>query len=142
MVYLYFHTNDPSKRKAVRWFTQRGIQIVQRNIEKNPLTANEMKHLLSISVNGTEDLVSTRSRDTKALKMDQPTVTINELTNAVFKNPRILKNPIIFDNSKLITGFDQEKMGIFVPQSQRKLELSKLLSNFSTPRSQNHIKLA
>lgn len=133
MVYLYFHTNDPSKRKAVRWFNDHNIEVIQRNIEKQPLKPDEVLHLLSISLNGTDDLISLRSRDTKALKMDQPSVTINEFTEAVKKSPKILKNPIIFDSVKLITGFDQEKMGIFIPQSERRLELSHLMSRFSQP---------
>lgn len=140
MVYLYFHTNDPSKRKAVRWFNDHDIPLVQRNIEKQPLSADEVLHLLSISLNGTDDLISLRSRDTKALKMNRPSVTINEFTAAVQKSPRILKNPIIFNSIKLVTGFDQEKMGIFIPKSERRLELSQLLSKFTHP--QGHIKLA
>ncbi|WP_251546997.1 ArsC/Spx/MgsR family protein [Limosilactobacillus caecicola] len=140
MVYLYFHTNDPSKRKAIRWFNDHQIPITQRNIEKQPLTAEEVLHLLSISLNGTDDLISLRSRDTKALGMDRPSVTINEFTSAVQKSPRILKNPIIFDTNKLITGFDQEKMGIFIPQSQRRNELIQLMNRFTHP--QGHIKLA
>lgn len=140
MVYLYFHTNDPSKRKAVRWFQDHQIKIIQRNIEKKPLTTDEVLHLLSISLNGTEDLISLRSRDTKALQMDRPNLTINEFTAAVHNSPRILKNPIIFDSVKLITGFDQEKMGIFIPQSERKLELSKLMAEL--PHPHNDIKLA
>ena len=72
--------------------------------------------------------------------MDRPSVTINEFTAAVQTSPRILKNPIIFDTNKLITGFDQEKMGIFIPQSERRLELSELLAKFTHP--QGHIKLA
>ena len=140
MVYLYFHTNDSSKRKAIRWFRDHKIPVMERNIEKQPLTADEVLHLLSISLNGTEDLISLRSRDTKSLKMDRPSVTINEFTAAVQTSPRILKNPIIFDTNKLITGFDQEKMGIFIPQSERRLELSELLAKFTHP--QGHIKLA
>ncbi len=108
MVFLFFHTNDPSKRKAVRWLTQHGIAITQRNIEKDPLSPVEIRRLLSLSLNGTDD--------------------------------RILKNPIIFDDSKLVTGFDQEKMGIFIPKKQRRLELSEMLAKFT--QNNHHIKLA
>lgn len=140
MVFLFFHTNDPSKRKAVRWLTQHGISIQQRDIEKDPLSPVEIRRLLSLSINGTDDLISKRSRDTKMLKMDRPSVTINQLTEAITKSPRILKNPIIFDEAKLVTGFDQEKMGIFIPKKQRRLELSEMLAKFT--QNNHHIKLA
>lgn len=131
MVTLFFHTNDPSKRKAVQWLTQHGITVTQRNIEKEPLTQAEVLDLLAISMDGTEDLISKRSRDTKALKMDSENVTINQLTAAVATNPHILRNPIIFNENKLVTGFDQEKMGVFIPKRQRRLELNRLLGKLT-----------
>lgn len=141
MVNLYFHTNDPSKRKAVRWLTDHNIVVKQRNLEKEPLTKDEVTQLLTLCLNGTDDLISKRSRQTKSLKMDSDNVTINQLTTAIQKNPHILKNPIIFNNHKLITGFDQEKMGIFITPHQRRLELSALFAKL-TNQSGGNFKMA
>lgn len=127
MVTVYFHTNDPSKRRAVKWLTAHQLQVSQRNIERNPLTRAEVYELLSKSLNGTADLISTRSRDTKALDLTRDNLTINQLADAIQTCPHVLKNPIICDEVKLVTGFDQGKMGIFIPQRQRKMELSELL---------------
>lgn len=127
MVTVYLHTNDPSKRRAVKWLTAHQLQVSQRNIERDPLTRAEVYELLSKSLNGTADLISTRSRDTKALDLTRDNLTINQLADAIQACPHVLKNPIICDEVKLVTGFDQEKMGIFIPQRQRKMELSELL---------------
>ncbi|WP_137597189.1 ArsC/Spx/MgsR family protein [Paucilactobacillus kaifaensis] len=141
MVQLYFHTNDPSKRKAVKWLVDHDVIANQRNIESEPLTESEVMHLLSLSIDGTDELISKRSRDTKALNMDPDQMTIKELTAAILKTPHILKNPIIFDKRKLMTGFDLEKIGMFVPKKLRKLELSALFAKL-TPNSGKNIKLA
>lgn len=133
MVNLYFHTNDPSKRKAVQWLTQRGIAVSQRNIEKEPLTTTEIRDLFALSMDGTDELISKRSHDTKALKLDTQTVTINQLTQAIKKSPHILRNPVIFNDHKLVTGFDQEKMGVFISKRQRHLELTRLLAKLKNP---------
>lgn len=127
MVTVYFHTNDPSKRRAVKWLTAHQLKVAQRNIERDPLTRAEVYDLLSKSLNGTADLISTRSRDTKTLNLTRDNLTINQLADAIQSCPHVLKNPIICDDVKLVTGFDQEKMGIFIPQRQRKMELSELL---------------
>ena len=127
MICIYYHTNDPSKRKAVKWLTAHQLTVHERNIEKQPLTKAEILDLLSKSINGTADLISTRSRDTKALQLTSETITINQLVEAIQKSPHVLKNPIICDESKLVTGFDQEKMGIFISQQERKDELADLL---------------
>lgn len=127
MVTVYFHTNDPSKRRAVKWLTAHQLVVQQRNIERDPLTRSEVYNLLSKSLNGTADLISTRSRDTKALDLTRENLTINQLADAIQSCPHVLKNPIICDDVKLVTGFDREKMGIFIPQQQRQVELSQLL---------------
>ena len=127
MICRYYHTNDPSKRKAVKWLTAHQLTVHERNIEKQPLTKAEILALLSKSINGTADLISTRSRDTKALQLNSETITINQLVKAIQKSPHVLKNPIICDESKLVTGFDQEKIGIFISQQERKDELADLL---------------
>lgn len=110
--------------------------MTQRNIEKEPLSAAEIQQLLTISLNGTDDLVAQRSRETKALKIDPDQMTLNELTAAIQKSPHILKNPIIFSENKLITGFDKEKMGLFISKQQRRIELKRLLQSFATPSPQ------
>ncbi len=120
MICIYYHTNDPSKRKAVKWLTAHQLTVHERNIEKQPLTKAEILALLSKSI-------STRSRDTKALQLNSETITINQLVKAIQKSPHVLKNPIICDESKLVTGFDQEKIGIFISQQERKDELADLL---------------
>nr|WP_318241060.1 ArsC/Spx/MgsR family protein [Limosilactobacillus avistercoris] len=127
MIWIYYHTNDPSKRKAVKWLTAHRLSVNERNIEKQPLTQAEIFNLLSKSINGTADLISSRSRDTKALKLTSENLTINRLVRTIQKNPHVLKNPIICDENKLVTGFDQEKMGIFISQQERKDELADLL---------------
>ncbi|KIS03053.1 ArsC/Spx/MgsR family protein [Paucilactobacillus wasatchensis] len=141
MVHLYFHTNDPSKRKAVKWLVEHDVIASQRNIENEPLTEDEVMHLLSLSIDGTDELISKRSKDTKALNMDPDQMTIKELTAAILKTPHILKNPIMFDKHKLMTGFDLEKVGMFVPKKLRKLELSALFAKL-TPGNGQNIKLA
>lgn len=127
MVYMYFHTNDPSKRKAVQWFAKHNIELQQRNIEKEPLSIAEVQELLAISLNGTDDLISQRSRETKNLKIAPEQMTFNQLVTTIHQKPHLLKNPIIFNANKLTTGFDTEKMGIFIPHKQRRLELKRLL---------------
>lgn len=132
MIYLYFHTNDPSKRKAVKWLEGHQLVFTQRNIERQPLNAAEIRALFSLSLNGTDDLVSKRSKDTKALTTSPDDLTVNQLVAAIEHAPHILKNPIIFDQHKLITGFDKEKMGIFIPAAQRKSELSNMFAKLGS----------
>src|SRR5699024_12405451 len=59
-------------------------------------------------------------------------LTFNQLVIAVYQHPKILKNPIVFNEQSLVTGFNIEDIGIFVPSKQRKRERLSLLGKLYT----------
>lgn len=122
MIQMYFHTSDPAKNKMARWFQQHQISLQSRNILRQPLTRPEIKHLFLMTANGSDDLLAKRSKATQALALDLEKLSFNQLVALIQKHPQILKNPIVFDDRSLLTGFNSEKVGVFIPQKQRKKE--------------------
>lgn len=133
MIKFYFHTNNPAKRRAEKWLQKHNLNFMSQNLTKQPLTRDEIIELLELSPDGTETLVSERSQATKALYEKYPTPTINQVVAAIQTSPQILKSPLIVSGAKMITGYNEEKMGVLVPKQQRKLELSKLLAKLNGP---------
>lgn len=131
MIYFYFHTNNPAKRRAEKWLTKHDLTFTTRNLNKQPLTRDEILQLLELSPDGTETLVSERSKATQELYAKHPTPTMNQLIEAIQKNPQILKSPLIVSGHKMLTGFNADKMGVLVPHQQRRLELSQLLGKLN-----------
>ncbi|MFD1318155.1 ArsC/Spx/MgsR family protein [Loigolactobacillus zhaoyuanensis] len=125
MINMYFHTSDPAKNKMVRWFKRQHLGVQIRNILQKPLSKAEITQLFLMSDNGTDDLLAQRSKAAKALDLDSD-LTFNQMIDTVQAHPQILKNPIVFDEHSLITGFNLEKVGVFIPQTQRKRELLSL----------------
>ncbi|MFC6171586.1 ArsC/Spx/MgsR family protein [Loigolactobacillus jiayinensis] len=121
MINMYFHTSDPAKNKMVRWFKRQHIGLQIRNILQKPLDKSEITKLFLMSDNGTDDLLAQRAKATQALALNDD-LTFNELVDLVQAHPQILKNPIVFDEHSLITGFNLEKVGVFIPQKERKRE--------------------
>ncbi|MFD0896768.1 ArsC/Spx/MgsR family protein [Loigolactobacillus binensis] len=121
MIKMYFHTSDPAKNKMVRWFKRQHLGVQIRNILQKPLSKTEITQLFLMSDNGTADLLAQRSKAAQALKLDDD-VTFNQMVDTVQAHPQILKNPIVFDEHSLITGFNLEKVGVFIPAKQRKRE--------------------
>jgi len=127
MINLYFHTSDPAKRKMLDWFRCQKIETQTRNIMQKRLTKLEIRHLFLLSDNGSDDLIATRSKTAREYTFDN-SLTFDQLVTIVYKHPKILKNPIAFNENNLISGFNLEEIGVFVPRIQRKRERLSLFS--------------
>jgi regulatory protein spx len=91
------------------------------------LTKLEIRHLFLLSDNGSDDLIATRSKAAREYTFDN-SLTFDQLVTIVYKHPKILKNPIAFNENNLISGFNLEEIGVFVPRIQRKRERLSLFS--------------
>lgn len=124
MIKMYFHAKTTAVTKEMKWLANHDAKFTARDIKKQPLTRDEILYMLSLTEEGTDDLISTRSKAYKALPASVQDMGMNELVDLLQKNPGILKNPIVVDRNKLATGFDLETIREFVPASYRKKELA------------------
>ena len=62
MVTLYTSPSCTSCRKARAWLEANAIPYKERNVFKEPLTRDEIKNILRMTEDGTEEIISTRSK--------------------------------------------------------------------------------
>jgi Arsenate reductase and related proteins, glutaredoxin family len=62
MINLYIAPSSASSRKARAWLKEHDIAFQERNIKSKPLNAAEVKQILRLTENGSEDIISTRSK--------------------------------------------------------------------------------
>ncbi|MBA1393688.1 transcriptional regulator Spx, partial [Lactobacillus sp. XV13L] len=62
MVTLYTSPSCTSCRKAKKWFKEHNIPFKERNIFAQPLSKDEIKRILQMTEDGTEEIISTRSK--------------------------------------------------------------------------------
>ena len=75
--------------------------------------------MISKSENGTDDIISTRSKIVLENDIDFDSMTISELCDFVLANPSILKRPIIVDDRRLQVGYNEEEIRTFIPRAKR-----------------------
>lgn len=121
MVVIYTSPGCASCRKVRNWLKDRGINYKEKNIFTSMLNPKEVKYLLSRTDNGSDDLISKRSKIIQENSVDIESMTVDELCSFVVQNPSILKRPIIIDDKNLQFGFDQEEIETFVPQELRNI---------------------
>jgi regulatory protein spx len=108
-----------STRKAKEWFKKFDIEFVERNILKEPLTVNELQQILRRTVDGTEEIISTRSKAYKELNVDIDALPLQELLELIHKHPRLLRSPIMLDEKRLQVGFHVDDIRQFLPRKTR-----------------------
>ena len=120
---LYTSPSCTSCRKARAWLQEHQIPFVERNIFSEPLNSSELKAILQMTEDGTEEIISTRSKVFQKLNMDLDDLPLQELVELVQNNPGLLRRPIMIDDKRLQVGFNEDEIRRFLPRDVRQLEL-------------------
>ncbi|PWG00617.1 transcriptional regulator SpxA [Levilactobacillus bambusae] len=124
-VLLYTSPSCTSCRKAREWLDEHEIDYVEKNIFLEPLSNEEIKRILRLTEDGTEEIISKRSNAYQNLDRDINEMSLKELYQLIHDEPGILRRPIMTDNKRLQVGYNDEEMGRFLPRYVRVLELER-----------------
>jgi regulatory protein spx len=119
MVNLYLTSSCGSCRKARTWLEEHQIDYIERNIITDPLTVEELKSILRLTENGTEEIISTKSKAFQELNLSIESLPLRELYKLIIENPQMLRRPIIQDEKRLQVGYNEEEIRSFIPRKLR-----------------------
>ena len=125
MVTLYTSPSCTSCRKARAWLGEHNIPFEERNIFSNPLNVDEIKQILQMTEDGTEEIISKRSKIFQDLDIDLDELPLQKLYTLIQKNPGLLRRPIIMDSKRLQVGYNEDEIRRFLPRDVRALELQR-----------------
>ena len=126
MVTLYSIPSCLSCRKAKKWLQEHGIPYTERNIIKEPLKMDEIINILRLTDNGTEEIISTRSKAFQEMHVDVNQLSMHDLYQIIQENPTLLRRPIIVDDKRIQVGFNEDEIRKFLPRSVRINELRRV----------------
>lgn len=126
MVTLYTSPSCTSCRKAKAWLEENNIPYVERNIFAEPLTVDEIKAILRMTEDGTDEIISTRSKTFQKLGIDLETLPLQDLFQLIIDNPGLLRRPIIIDEKRLQVGYNEDEIRRFLPRKVRTFHLREI----------------
>lgn len=126
MIKIYSSPSCASCRKVKTWFDKEKIPYHEINILKDPLTEKDLKEMLEKSLDGTDEIISTRSKIFKELNIDVEAMSVHELLLFIRQNPTILKRPIIVDDSKIQVGYNLDEIEIFEREKRNLLNAQRI----------------
>ncbi|GMA67796.1 regulatory protein Spx [Leuconostoc gelidum subsp. gelidum] len=123
MITLFSSPSCTSCRKAKLWLENHNIPYIERDVNKEPLRAEEVKEILRLTEDGTEELISKRSKIFSKLNLDLDSMSINKFIELIVDNPSLLKRPIIMDDHRMQVGYNDDEIRRFLPRDIRQREL-------------------
>lgn len=123
MITLFLSPSCTSCRKARAWLSKHEVAFEEHNIITSPLNKEELLQILSFTENGTEDIISTRSKVFQKLAIDVDELSTSSLMELISENPSLLRRPIILDKKHMQIGFNEDEIRAFLPRDYRKQEL-------------------
>ena len=132
MIKIYLSPSCSSCRKVKAWFQKEEIPFEEFNILKDPLTEEDLKEMLNKSLDGTDEIISTRSKIFKEQNIDVDSMSIKELLSFIKANPTILKRPIIVDKDKIQVGYNLDEIEIFERNKKEILRAKKIAAEMCT----------
>ena len=123
MVTLYTSPSCTSCRKAKAWLAEHDIPFKERNIFSDNMTLDEIKEILRMTEDGTDEIISTRSKVFQELEVDFDQMPLKDLIDLIQENPGILRRPIIIDEKRLQVGYNEDEIRRFLPRKVRTFQL-------------------
>src|SRR5699024_760874 len=123
MVTLYTSPSCTSCRKAKAWLEEHEIPFTERNIFCEPLSLDEIKEILRMTEDGTDEIISTRSKVFQQLDVNIEQLSLNDLFNLIQENPGLLRRPIILDEKRLQFGYNDDEIRRFLLRQVRTFQI-------------------
>lgn len=123
-VMIYSQASCSSSRKALKWLKENNIEYKEKRITSHPLTLAEFKEILSMTEDGTDEIIATNSNDFKNLNIDIDQLSIQELYAIIQAHPRMLRSPILIDEKRIQVGYNEMDIRRFIPRKVRAYELN------------------
>ena len=125
MVTLYTSPSCTSCRKARAWLEENAIPYTERNVFKAPLSRDEIKNILRMTEDGTEEIISTRSKLFAELDVKLDDLSLSQLIEMIQQQPALLKRPLMIDEKRMQVGYNEDEIRRFLPHEVRQQELKR-----------------
>jgi Spx/MgsR family transcriptional regulator len=129
MIKLFTQTSCNSSRKARQWLRDHDVQFEEQNVGKKAPTTAELKHILSLTENGLDDIISTRSRAYPEVAAQLPDMSFNETLKLLCERTQLLRKPIMVTENKVQIGFNDDEIRKFIPRHIRRLDFMQAMIN-------------
>jgi regulatory protein spx len=105
---FFTYPSCTSCRKAKKWLTSHSVDFDERHLFRETPTHKELMDLLSLTTDGLDEILATRSQTFKDLGKDVNDLPLSEVIKLIIDEPKLLRRPLLTDGKKLVVGYNPE----------------------------------
>lgn len=129
MIKFYYTGSSSTCRKAKAWLLDNQLPFKEIHLKKDHITREDFLHILSLTENGVDDIVSKQGKTYKALQVDFNTLTLNETFDLFDTYPTLMRKPVVVDEKRLIIGYNNDEIRKFIPRKIREVQRCLILDD-------------
>lgn len=122
MIKVYkINLGSSSTKKTLEWFDSHHIKY--KSYPLLQMKESDLRHILELS-SGFQEILRPLDQviyDEIEENIDLEEISTTEMVKYILRNPYVLKTPIIFDEKRLLVGFNETEIRQFIPPVIRKL---------------------
>lgn len=126
-IIFYSYPSCTSCRKTKKWLKGNNIAFQEKHIFRDTPNKEEMMKILSLTTEGIDEILATRSQTFKDLGIDVNELSLSQLIELIIEEPKLLRRPIITSGKKLIVGYNESALQKLSRQKS-KIDLKKSVS--------------
>jgi regulatory protein spx len=115
---FFTYPSCTSCRKTKKWLQTNHIHFEERHLFRQSPTSEEIYLLLTLTTDGLDELLATRSQSYKDLNVNVDDLPLSEVVELIANNPKLLRRPIMTDGKQLIVGYQPEYLKSFNRKSK------------------------
>lgn len=113
-VTFFTYPSCTSCRKTKKWLVANNVEFKERHLFRQTPTAEELYSLLSLTTEGLNEILATRSQSFKDLNVEIEDLPLSQVVELIIQDPKLLRRPIISDGKRLVVGYQPEQLKSFI----------------------------
>lgn len=110
-VKIYHNPRCSKSRATLKLLEEKGIVPEVIKYLETPPTAEELRDIIRmLGLASARDLMRKKEKEYKALGLDDPALSEDQLIEAMVKHPRLIERPIVISNGKAAIGRPPENV--------------------------------
>ncbi len=116
-VKFYWLPHCSTCKKAAGWLERRGVGITEfRDIKEDPLSREEIEALIKMLGGDAEDLFSKRAIKYREMKLNERTLSREEMVELMTDEYTFLKRPVLVIDGHAVAGFFERSYIAFLDE--------------------------
>jgi Spx/MgsR family transcriptional regulator len=107
-VEFYTYPSYTSCRKTKKWLIDNQVIFEERHLFRQTPTVEELKFLLTLTSEGLDEILATRSQSFKDLNLEIDDLPLSKVVELIVENPKLLRRPILTEGKQIVVGYQPE----------------------------------